>query len=662
MALSARATERVVLAIEEFPRVAVNALFSLSYQNELFDEVDRKIIFYDPQTESFGSESWRCHYQVTLTWKDVGGGELEFSLTVREKNYGDSHIDMCVERAGRIVEEIVGAAARARASQVKDPPWTARFAGEKELLEEGFILQEAGPKATMPASGGLLLGKFCDRKLWLPKRLSVRHTLVCGPTGSGKSTAIFIPNLIEQVGVSAIVTEASPGRTTPVLYKNTAGWRNLAGHKVIYFNPDDPRSMRVNPVDLVKTFDDAQLLANLIVANTTADTHVGDQVWSQAETHLLQALLLHVAGMRENLNEPSREGDQASLGYLRALLRRGPAGMQEELMGTRLAAARNEYEGYLNNSSPNFRFGVVSGLLARLTLFANPQIAAVTEVTDFSMDELTNSLFTIYLSIPVHRQDYTPLAALIFNYAFTFILNRLEKLKYPLMLFLDEFTNFGAIPGMSRYLTVIRNAGIGAVLGVQDLIQMEAVYREKQAQILWSQPRTKIFFPPADDRMAERISKMLGTTTEKESVQVSAQLSAREMPRPLISASDLMFLEREDKYVMLSTTYPAKLDRLRSWVDYEGPIRREPPLVSTVKVTNEEEAPKRATPDKGEFRKAGPTPVPESKPESSPAENEVASAADQAVEDQRGEEEAVIADQDDFWSKLNRDFSPDSEP
>ncbi|MBU6455627.1 MAG: TraM recognition domain-containing protein [Cyanobacteria bacterium REEB67] len=51
------------------------------------------------------------------------------------------------------------------------------------------------------------------------------------------------------------------------------------------------------------------------------------------------------------------------------------------------------------------------------------------------------------------------------------------------------------------------------------------MYREKQAQILWSQPRTKIFFPPADDRMAERISKMLGTTTEKESVQVSAQLS-----------------------------------------------------------------------------------------------------------------------------------------
>jgi len=587
MALCAKAVEHVELPVLDFPRVVVNALFSLAYRNDLFDEADKRLIFYDPQVESYGSETWRCHYQVVITWKDLPGEVVEFTVSVKEKNYGDSHIDICVERAEKIVEGIIAAAARAKVAEVKAPPWTARFAEESDLIAEGFILQEGDHRSQPPTQGGLLLGRYKDKKLWLPKRLSVRHTLVCGPTGSGKSTAIFIPNLIEQLGTSAIVTEASPGRMTPVLYKNSAGWRHLAGHKIIYFNPDDPRSMRINPVDLVKTFDDAQLLANLIVANTTADTHVGDQVWSQAETHLMQSLLLHVAGMRKKLEEPSKEGDNANLGYLRNLLRRGPEGMQEELQTTRLPAARREYEAYLNNSSPNFRFGVVSGLLARLSLFANPQIAAVTEVTDFKMDDLSDKLFTMYLAIPVHRQDYTPLASLLFNYAFNFLLNRLDKLKYPLTLFLDEFTNFGAIPGMSRYLTVIRNAGIGVVLGVQDIIQMEAVYREKQAQILWSQPRTKIFFPPADDRMAERISKMLGTSTEKEVVGVSGQLSNRESPRPLIAPSDLMFLEREDKYVLLSTTYPTKLDRLRSWVDYAEAVKREPPAISPVKVTQE---------------------------------------------------------------------------
>ncbi len=52
---------------------------------------------------------------------------------------------------------------------------------------------------------------------------------------------------------------------------------------------------------------------------------------------------------------------------------------------------------------------------------------------------------------------------------------------------------------------------VGVVLGVQDLAQLELVRRDRLVQILWSQPRAKILFPPADDRLAERISKMLGS-------------------------------------------------------------------------------------------------------------------------------------------------------
>jgi type IV secretory pathway TraG/TraD family ATPase VirD4 len=74
----------------------------------------------------------------------------------------------------------------------------------------------------------------------------------------------------------------------------------------------------------------------------------------------------------------------------------------------------------LNNSSPNFRFGVVSGLLARLALFANPKIAAATEVTDFSVEELVNQRFTMYLAVPVHRSDYLPLVGSGFQLHFYF--------------------------------------------------------------------------------------------------------------------------------------------------------------------------------------------------------------------------------------------------
>jgi hypothetical protein len=90
---------------------------------------------------------------------------------------------------------------------------------------------------------------------------------------------------------------------------------------------------------LVKTYDDAQMIAGLIVTNTTADSHMGDQVWGQAETHLLQALLMHAAGMRAAIDKPSVKGDGANLGAIRRLLRKGPTGMEAEFAVTRSAIA-----------------------------------------------------------------------------------------------------------------------------------------------------------------------------------------------------------------------------------------------------------------------------------------------------------------------------------
>ncbi len=584
MALTAKVVEVVALPPGEFPRVAVNAMVSLQYRSEIFDEVDRRLVFYDDAVESYGMDTWRCRYQAILNWTEHEAG-LELEVKLREKNYGDTHIDACVERAEKIVLEILRGAERSRGKAEPDVPWKAKFASKEELLDSGFVVEPA----VLPEGGALLVGKLDDQRVWLSRDMKVRHVLVCGPTGCGKSTSIFIPNLIERLETSAIVTEASPGSRRPVLYGATAGWRAAHGHRVIYFNPDDMCTMRFNPVDLVRTFDDAQMIAGLIVSNTTPDSHMGDQIWSQVETHLLQALLLHAAGLRHDLYGWSTKGDGANLASIRRLLRTGPHGMGKELEGTRLSVARAEYEAFLNNSSPNFRFGVVSGLLARLAIFANPKVASATEVTDFSLEELSRELFTMYLAVPVHRPDFLPLAALAFNFIFTFVLSKLDELKHPLTLYLDEFTNYGAIPGIGRYLTVIRNAGVGAVLGVQDLAQLELVYKDKLAQILWSQPRTKILFPPADDRMAERISKMLGLGTDQEVVAASGNLSNRQFPRPLIEPSDLMRLEREGKYMVLSTTNPAKLDRVKSWQTYPSEISSPPPPVPPLVVEDLEE-------------------------------------------------------------------------
>jgi len=657
MALVARVVEVIEVKKEDFPRIAVNALVSLQYRSEIYDEVDCRLIFYDDAVESYGMDTWRCRYQAVLTWREIEEG-IELELKVREKNYGDTHVEECVERAQKIFLELLSGAERAKEKPQPQVPWQAKFAKIEELVDCGFVARGDDSSDREERRNGLLVGRLSGKKLWLKVESKVRHVLVCGPTGCGKSTSVFIPNLIEGVESSAIVTEASPGSRRPVLYGQTAGWRAKNGQRIIYFNPDDDMTMRLNPVDLVRTFDDAQMVAGLIVSNTTSESHMGDQIWSQAETHLLQALLLHAAGKRRELEGRAEKGDGANLSELRRLLRAGPQGMERELRETRLTVARAEYEAFLNNSSPNFRFGVVSGLLARLAIFANPRVAAATEVTDFPLEAMASELFTLYLAVPVHRQDFLPIAALAFNFVFTFILGNLDNLKHPLTLYLDEFTNYGAIPGIGRYLTVIRNAGIGAVLGVQDVAQLELVYKEKLAQILWSQPRTKILFPPADDKMAERISKMLGTATEQEIVAASGQLSNRQFPRPLIDPAELLKLEKEGHYLLISTASPAKLEKVSSWREYSQETKLEPPQVPPLVVDSLEQMSYRESlgrqsdqeqqPEASGAKKEGGS-------EPAPSDVSVPSPSESALEEAVGSPEAPDTEQGDRGAKTTNE-------
>lgn len=296
---------------------------------------------------------------------------------------------------------------------------------------------------------------------------------------------------------------------------------------------------------------------------------------------MLQSLLLHAAGLRQDLNKLSRVGDNANLGYLRRLLREGPDGIYEEMKTTRLNVARKEYDAYMNCTSPNFRFGVISGLIMRLNLWINPRIAALTEVSDVNISTLSDKLFTIYLATPIQRNEYTPLSALIFNYFFSSFLDCGDRLKLPLALYLDEFTNFGFIPGIDRGLTVIRNAGIGAAIGVQDLVQLEAIYGKTKAQIFFGQPATKVFFGTTDDVFAARLSRMAGNVTDQELLTPDGRPSHRVIPRPLIESTELMRLN-DEMVVATAEHNPFKVRKLSSWIDYAAATNLSTPARSSI--------------------------------------------------------------------------------
>jgi len=497
--------------------------------------------------------NWSYEYRCVASW-EPGPNSVTVAIEIREDR-NQWTLETCKGKCIELMQAVVDKAEKLKRVEQAKPP-RDRYGSARWGTHED--IEKAGYWGGYEDSRRLMIGPGFDYNyMTLTPEDTAKHALVCGPTGSGKTTAVFIPNLIDRLQSSAIVTEATAGKEPPDLYSKTAGYRWMAGkQRIYYFNPDDLRSDRINPIDMVTSYAKAQELAQLVIENTTSKNNYGDDVWPKSEANLLTILIAHAAA----------EGKH--LGYVRSLLRDGPDGLLPLMSNSRVEQVREEYRGFCNNSREGFKYGVFAGLMQRLGLWVNPRIVALTETTDFDLAELQHQLFTFYLATPAQKTHLKPVAALIFNFILEQALER--EFAFPLFLSLDEFTNFGMIPGIAEKLSIIRHKAIGVMLGFQDYSQLVKVYGRDDAQQMFSQPGTKFFFRPRTLEVAEKISKMGGMMTVYErKVTSSGQIQERESGRPLIDPGEVLALDDSAMLVFTPKCPPLKIPRF-TWEDYSN--------------------------------------------------------------------------------------------
>lgn len=515
--------------------------------------------------------NWTYLFHATIQWIPSEGYEdiiSTISIKIKEKNHKWTK-EKCASKVEEIATEIVEIAKRYEQLKPFEKQPTKFGSARWGTAED---IEKAGYRGGAGESDRLVLSPGEDEEyVTLTAEDTVKHCIVCGPTGSGKTSSIFIPNLIDRKDKSALVTEARAGSEPPDLFWKTAHYRQVAGgHKIYHFDPDDLRSNRINPLDAVDSYDDAKALAQLIVDNTTSKNNYGDDVWPKSEVNMLGTLIAHAASKGMHL------------GYIRAMLRDGPEGMAQELLESPIEEAREDYRGFLNNTRDGFRYGVVASLITRLGLWTNPRIVALTEVTDIDLDNFLNEKFTFYLSVPAHKGLLKPVAALIFN----FLLNKIQEANFydPPFLCLDEFTNFGMIPDISKKLSIIRHQNISVMLGFQDYKQLEEVYDKTTAETITKNPQTRVFFRPSVLESAEVISKMAGKTTIYERKMTSTgQMNERETARRLIEPEEVLNLDREKMIVFTPACPPLLLPRF-GWEEYQTATQFGPVLLPEIQI------------------------------------------------------------------------------
>lgn len=466
---------------------------------------------------------------------------------------GQTHVNQLKDDCALLLRAVFNRAGEIKASgpqAAKTTYGTARWAEDADLERAKFVYSEDAPDR-------LVLGKTeDDRLLSAPPDLTVKHAVVAGPTGSGKTSRLLIPNLLKRTQSSAIVTEASAGDEKPDLFFKTSGYRKSKGSLIYYFNPNDLMSDRLNPIDQIKKVDDVIVLVNLIFENTSKQHFgSGDDFWEKSERHLLTSLLLHASSQK------------AGLADVRLWLTLGQDGMKSALTNTPVQKAASEYMAFHNSGTENTRNGVIVGLMMRLNLWISPRVAALTSTTDIDMENLHKSLFTFYLAVPSDKAHVKPLAALVFNY----LLDKAQNSDFenPLFLLLDEFTNFGHIPGFDSRISIIRHRNISVIIGFQNYDQLEQVYKAG-ATNLWKNTLTKVLFKPnpTDLEMAKKTSEMLGKmTVYKRKITSSGQISEDERGRYLLEPDEVLTLSSDYALCFNPETSPFKLKTYK-WQEF----------------------------------------------------------------------------------------------
>jgi type IV secretion system protein VirD4 len=366
----------------------------------------------------------------------------------------------------------------------------------------------------LPGHGGVfLLGRHGRRMLVTQAETSV---LVIGPTRSGKTAGLVIPNLLEWDG-PAIATS-----TKSELVELTAGRRQALGPVYVY----DPtgeigggvRSVTWSPIAGCEDLDHAWMVASWLCASLQQGGGRGDNDWSHwAESgKLLIAPLLYVAATTGRTIVDVRT-------WIHGFDIATPINILEDmLLDPAISGDSDPFRAMSMLASvdqrPERERGTVFSTVMRIfNVFTERAVAESALSSRFDADDFLERKGTLYLCTP--RQAPERVASLFVGILMTVVTaayalsdsDPTNLHKRTLGLFLDELANVVPIEDLPALAS--QGAGRGVMLFsiVQDLSQLRARYGQEKANTILNNHGCKLILPGnSDPETAEILAKLVG--------------------------------------------------------------------------------------------------------------------------------------------------------
>ncbi len=355
--------------------------------------------------------------------------------------------------------------------------------------------------------GYYFLGEVDGKKIGLPRMMRFLHTLIGGPTGEGKSSALIIPPLLFDADSpgSAVVPDAK----SPELYNWVAGRWLKTGKKVYLFDPWHPETIALNPL---LGADEQELLTICDVMLREKEEAIGkeDLFFKSRTRYLLYAILKLVQTFKpEYCNLATVFKISESVTTLEKFINTADEYMQ---------AIFDDFHK-LNSET---RVNALTSIREKLEPFMEEPVRKAFSKKEFDLSMLfrENQPCLLVLGCPIHKKEPgTKLASLIVNLVINMAfeertlmkqaIQRGEETRTPndLYLYLDELRNL-KVTGLPDLVSIARETRTHVIASVTDLGFLK-YYRDDYGSLM-SNFRTRIYMRGLDYDSAKYISDSLG--------------------------------------------------------------------------------------------------------------------------------------------------------
>lgn len=385
---------------------------------------------------------------------------------------------------------------------------SARFATPAEIRRAGLL----GPR-------GVVLGRL-GRRLLLDD--SETHVLVCGPSRSGKGTGVVLPTLLTWPE-SALILDPKDGENADV----SAAWRSQVGD-VAMFTPHRTAQACVNVCDTIRfgkpqEFGDALTIGQSLTAP--------DKLSKESATSLhfreLAAMLLTTGQLHIGYTT-----GHCSLPRLWHFLTQQHGSLEATLtaMATTAHVSQGVHQAIAsmtraiqNIAGDRELSSVWSTAIRPLVLYNDPIIAASTDTSTLDLEALQYGPRPLSLSLvaPSTRalERLYPLYRVILDVACARLMDhKVRTWHHRLLVCADELPAFGYCHALDKGSADMAGYGQKVLYVIQDLGQLWESYGEHTA--IWGNTDPKIFYAPANDLTAKRLSdNLMGRGTLEHQVE-----------------------------------------------------------------------------------------------------------------------------------------------